>query len=341
SLFLIFVLVCLPTVPSATTAAELSSARVTQIIKDVRLLSQQAAARAASVNDEVNIGTAVRTGTDSRTELTFADLTIARLGANTIFSFNQQARELDLRDGAVLVSVPKNGASVKINTAAVTAAITGGTAFFEYHPKKPAKLLIMEGSGEFCSKLQPGECVTVPAGEMAMMSADGHLTQPTKFNAALVYKTSKLITSFPTLPNADLILAVIDEQQQEFGGTSDSSSSRDTHDPIDVISTSVATTGTSSTGGSGKFGPPSAITQPNPYTITSGTQINTDPTITTNGITNFGKLYRGESVDGPLPTWLGSSPSSFDMVDNIDCQTNCGGFVSPGPESLPAAGFLF
>src|SRR5436305_693086 len=197
---------------SPATGGVLKEARVTQVIKDVKLLPGQAAPRPAAVSDDVRGDTAVRTGTDSRTELTFADLTIARLGANTIFSFNQQARELDLRDGAVLVSVPKNGASVKINTAAVTAAITGGTAFFEYHPKKPAKLLIMEGSGEFCSKRQPGECVTVPAGEMAMMSADGHLTQPTKFNAALVYKTSKLITSFPTLPNADLILAVIEEQ---------------------------------------------------------------------------------------------------------------------------------
>ena len=338
---LIFVFVCLPSLRSVVIAAELSSARVTQVIKDVRLLSQQAAARPASVNDQVNIGTAVRTGTDSRTELTFPDLTIARLGANTIFSFNQQARQLDLRDGAVLVAVPKNGASVKINTAAVTAAISGGTALFEYHPKMPAKLLILEGSGEYCSKLQPGECVTVGAGEMAIMSADGHLTQPTKFNAALVYKTSKLVTSFPTLPNADLILAVIDEQQQEFGGTSSSSASRDPNDPIDVTSTSVATTGTSTSGSSGKFGPPSAITQPNPYVITSGTQINTDPTITTNGITNFGKIYRGASVDGDLPTWLGSSPSAFDMVENIDCQTDCGGFGNPGPGSLPAAGFLF
>jgi hypothetical protein len=339
SSFLIFVLVCLLTIPSATIAAEFSSARVTQVIKDVRLLSQQAAARSAAVNDEVNNGTAVRTGTDSRTELTFPDLTIARLGANTIFSFDQQARQLDLRDGAVLVAVPKNASAVKINTAAVTAAITGGTALFEFHPKIPARLLILEGSGEFCSKLYPSECVTVPAGEMAMMSADGHLTQPTKFNAALVYKTSKLVTSFPTLPNADLIMEVIDQQQQEFGGPSSSSASPDKHDPIDVTSTSVAVTGASTSGGSSKFGPPSAITQPNPYVITSGTQINTDPTITTNGITNFGKIYRGASIDGPLPTWLGTSVSAFDNVDFFD--SNGGGFVNPSANSLPIPGFLF
>src|SRR5207248_3688020 len=92
-------------------------------------------------------------------------------------------------------------------------------------------------------------------------------------------------------------------------------------------------------GGGAKFGPPTAIKAPNPYVITSGTVINTDPMITTNGITDFGKIYRGAAIDGPLPTWLGSSPSSFDNIDFFD--SNGGGFVSPGPESLPIPAFLF
>src|SRR5437764_9834321 len=334
----LLVFVSLSSMASAVGATQLSSARVTQVIKDVKLLPSQAAARAAALNDEVAIGTAVRTGTDSRTELTFGDLTIARLGANTIFSFNQEKREINLNEGAILVSVPRNGASASISTAAVTAAISGGTAFFECHKLMPAKLLVLEGLGEFCSKRYPGECTTVHGGEMAMMDMDGHLTRPTKFNAALVYKTSKLITSFSPLPNADLIEAVIDQQQAESGQTSGSSSSSSTKDPIDVISTSTTANGSSS-GAGAKYGPPSAITSPNPYVILSGTAINTDPTITTNGITNFGKIYRGAAIDGPLATWLGSSPSSFDKVDFFD--SNGGGFVSPGPEALPIPGFLF
>src|SRR5437762_978556 len=98
-------------------AAELRAAHVTQIINDVKLLPGQAAARAAVVNDRVAAGTAVRTGVDSRTELTFADLTITRLGANTVFSFNGEARQIDLGSGAVLVQVPRNGAEAKIHTA--------------------------------------------------------------------------------------------------------------------------------------------------------------------------------------------------------------------------------
>src|SRR2546430_365302 len=195
-------------------AAELRAARVTQIINDVRLLPGQAAARAAVVNDNVGAGMAVRTGADSRTELTFADLTITRLGANTIFSFNEGARQINLGSGAVLVQVPRNGAEAKVATAAVTAAITGGTALFESNKGLPTKLLMLEGIGRFYPNGHPEEAEIVHGGEMAM-AIDGRITRPTKFNAALVYKTSKLITSFPTLPNADLIMAGFEASQTE------------------------------------------------------------------------------------------------------------------------------
>jgi len=318
----------------ATSAADLRAARVTQIINDVKLLPGQAAARAAVVNDNVNVGTAVRTGVDSRTELTFSDLTITRLGANTVFSFNGEARQIDLGSGAVLVQVPRNGAEAKIRTAAVTAAITGGTALFESHKNLPAKLLMLEGIGRFYRNGHPEDAEIVHGGEMAMMTLDGQISRPTKFNAALVYKTSKLITSFPTLPNADLILAVINEQQAEMAGGSSTPPPDDSIDKRDQATTAIQI----SAGSGAKFGPPTAILD-DPYHITSGTVINTDPMITTNGITNFGKIYRGAAVDGPLPVWLGSTVSTFDTIDFFD--SSGGGFVSPDSDTLPIPGFLF
>jgi hypothetical protein len=69
------------------TADQLQQARVSQVIQDVRLLEAQGAPRPAVVNAKVTQGMGVRTGMESRAELTFTDLTITRLGANTIFSF--------------------------------------------------------------------------------------------------------------------------------------------------------------------------------------------------------------------------------------------------------------
>src|SRR4051812_36433130 len=75
-------------------AADQRDARVTQIVHDVRVLPSRAAARPASLNETVRQGTGVRTGSDSRAELTFGDLSLTRLGANTVFSFDQGAREV-------------------------------------------------------------------------------------------------------------------------------------------------------------------------------------------------------------------------------------------------------
>ncbi len=327
------VVLAFPAMAPTASAVQFRAARVTQIIKDVKLLPRQTRPRAASVNDEVSAGTAVRTGVDSRTELTFTDLTITRLGANTIFSFNEGTRRIDLGGGAVLVQVPRGEAEMKISTAAVTAGISGGTALFEWNKGFPAKLLLLEGIGRFYPTGHPDQAVIVHGGEMVMMTINGQITRATKFNAALVYKTAKLITSFPKLPNADLIMAVIDQQQAEM---SEGPSNPPPSNPIDT--TDQAIVANPALAGSTKFGPPSAIKSPNPYLITSGTMINTDPMITTNGVTNLGKIYRGASLDGPLATWLGSTPSAFDSVKFFD-STN-GGF-NPSGNSLPLPGFLF
>src|SRR2546430_15092495 len=94
-------------VASLLFAADQKQARVTEVIHDVRLLAGQTAARPATVNDTVHEGTAVRTGTDSRAELTVLDQTLTRLGANTGFSFGAAARTYDLGSGAILISAPK------------------------------------------------------------------------------------------------------------------------------------------------------------------------------------------------------------------------------------------
>jgi FecR protein len=291
----------------------------------------------------------VRTGVQSRAELTFTDLTLTRLGANTIFSFKQGARELDLTSGAVLLEVPPKAPAVKINTSAVTAAVTGGTALFATGP--PTKFMILEGVGTFYPVGHPEKAATVHGGEMMTMTADGRMTKPQKFDVKLVLKTSRLIKDFPPLENLPLVMAVVDLQlaEQQLAGLNAQTLARDLVDvvgttdqnvnanPVVLVSNSSPTappisptppppTPTPSTptptpvpsGTPGKFGTPGTITSPNPYVITSGTLITTDPSITTNGITDYGKIYRGRSTDGPLSAWAFGSTSAFDTASGFD-----------------------
>jgi hypothetical protein len=106
-------------------ADELKEAKVTQVIQDVRVLPSNASPRAAAVNDDVRHGTAVQTGVQSRSELTFKDQTITRLGEKTIFSVGEGSRAIDLGKGQFLLYAPKNAGGAKVKMGPVTAAISG------------------------------------------------------------------------------------------------------------------------------------------------------------------------------------------------------------------------
>jgi hypothetical protein len=111
--------------PNKVSADELKEAKVTQVIQDVRVLPSNASPRPAAVNDNVRQGTAVQTGVQSRSELTFKDQTMTRLGENTIFSVGEGPRTIDLGSGQFLLYVPKKTSGAKVKVGTVTAAITG------------------------------------------------------------------------------------------------------------------------------------------------------------------------------------------------------------------------
>ena len=111
--------------PNETSADQLKEAKVTQVIQDVRVLPSNASPRPAAVNDNVRQGTAVQTGVQSRSELTFKDRTITRLGEQTIFSVGEGPRSIDLGSGQFLLYAPKKAGGAKVKMGSVTAAITG------------------------------------------------------------------------------------------------------------------------------------------------------------------------------------------------------------------------
>ena len=111
--------------PHEVVALEFSQGRVTQVVQDVKVVPSGAAARPAAVNETVHQGSAVQTGTQSRSELTFQDKTITRLGENTIFTVGQGARTVELGSGQFLLYVPKKAGGAKVKMGSVTAAITG------------------------------------------------------------------------------------------------------------------------------------------------------------------------------------------------------------------------
>jgi hypothetical protein len=189
-----------------------SEARVTQAIRNVQLLAPNAAPRPASINDNVRPGTAVRTGSDSRAELTFTDRTLARLGANSVLSFGEGG--FDLPNGSILLYLPKRSGGARINTAVATAAGSDFTAMAEYRPKSWIKFIILEGHATVSLKHHPGEIRTLRAGQMIMVRLGAtKLPEPQDFDLSKLIKNSLLITGFPPVPNLNLILREAENQQ--------------------------------------------------------------------------------------------------------------------------------
>jgi hypothetical protein len=359
-------------------AAPLKQATVTRIIQDVQLLPSEGTARAAAVNDSVQEKTAVRTGADSRSELTFTDQTLARLGANTIFTFNEGTRNLNLEGGVMLLRVPKNAGGARISTAAVSAAITGTTVIMEYHSgergaasandsrnrrvmfgllnrksKQPAarggymKFITLEGVARIYLNNRVGESILVHAGQMLIVKPDAkNLPDPVDIDLARLMSTSLLIVDFPPLASQQLIAEEVRNQGEEKsqGKLIDTNLviyGRGTlvslvdPPPIDLLTLSIDALLFSP---GVLFGPETGalktIMSPNPYVIVAGTKIKTAPLITTSGVTQQGKTYRGMALDGAPTQYFFGSVSSFD-------QTSAFNEVTASAGNLPLATFRF
>ena len=197
------------------TAAQKKEARVSQVVRDVNLLAPHAAARPAHLNDNITEGSAVRTGVNSRAELTFADLTITRVGASSVFSFEENGRNVNVENGAILLRVPTDSGGARIRSSVLTVGITGTTVMFEHHRHTYTKLIVLEGSSEAWLTKYPGKRVRVRGGQMLVVKAGAtELPEPVDIEVDRLLRTAILITGFPPLPSLNLIRNVANGQKK-------------------------------------------------------------------------------------------------------------------------------
>lgn len=195
-------------------AAERKEARVTQVTQDVQLVGTDAGARVAAVNDSVSEGTKVRTGVDSRVELTFSDKTVTRLGANAVFDFRDGTRNLSLEDGALLLQVPKSAKGARIFAGPIATAVTGTTVALEYHAAY-YKFLVLDGTARLYRPGHLGDSILVKAGQMVFGQPKAPLSDPVDFDIGRFLKTSRFITDFSPLGSDTLMASESQKQQRE------------------------------------------------------------------------------------------------------------------------------
>lgn len=132
---------------SSSLGADLGAATVTQVVREVNLLRENAAAVPASVGSKFGGNTAISTGRRSRAELEFDDSTLMRIGSSSVFSITGK-RSVDLQRGALLLqtadgqeSGSNSSRGVRVRAGGVTAAITGsmGLVSLSQPTEKPYK----------------------------------------------------------------------------------------------------------------------------------------------------------------------------------------------------------
>jgi len=188
------------------THAAPSEARVTQVIRVVNLLPNESSPKPATINEVIHDDTAVRTGDNSKSELTFPDLTITRLGANSIYSFNRAGRSVDLGGGSILLRVPKESGGASVRGSAVSVAVTGTTFILESNRGGRSKVYLLEGSARVSLRKNASEARNVLGGQMLDVPAGAtKLPMPVNFDVNDLMKKHPLIVGFPPLPSADLI----------------------------------------------------------------------------------------------------------------------------------------
>jgi hypothetical protein len=197
--------------PNGLSAADLEEAKITQVVQDVKVVPAGAAARPVTVNETVRHGNAVQTGTQSRSELTFKDQTITRLGEKTIFNVGKEGRTIDMGNGQFLLYVPKNKGGAQIKMGPVTAAITGTTVLGNVYPSGIVEFAVLEGTA--CIHLDSvGQSLQVMAGQMVVYDPiTRRLEDPVEVDLQQEL-SSPLIRDFRPLPSAPLIEGEIQSQ---------------------------------------------------------------------------------------------------------------------------------
>ena len=240
-----------------TSGADLSQALVKEKYNIVTLAPNRTSeARSAAEGTVILDQGVVRTGTDSRAGLEFSDLTVARLGSNSIFSFDAKARAMNFTRGAVLFSKPTNSGAIQIQAGAVSGAITGSTGFISTVP--------MEGIGKAGHTRSKGKGTTtlvgmlegkihggarwtdsgghehttpfkLGPGELLVARSDGP-PRVAQFDIPRFLKSSPLITGFnSSLPNAAALQrAVADYKADERSGFVDKTNVTVSTRPVNV-----------------------------------------------------------------------------------------------------------
>ncbi len=198
-------------------AAPLTRSTFTDVVKDVSVIAPSTRAqKPARVREFFGVPDVLRTGADSRAEMIAEDQTVTRVGANTLFSFEPERREVNLERGSILFHSPAGKGGGTIKTAAATASVLGTTLIVVSTKGGGFKVLLLEGAGRVVTPR--GELRVLTAGQMTFLLPGQKLGPVIRFQLREQVGASKLVSGFKRpLPSMPKIAAAIAQQEAAIG----------------------------------------------------------------------------------------------------------------------------
>ncbi|NDB95468.1 MAG: hypothetical protein EBZ78_04845, partial [Verrucomicrobia bacterium] len=148
-------------------AVELKEAEITALKNIVEHdTGEGKGATPAHASEKIFEKSKLSTAAASMAELTFADTSITRVGANTSFSFQSKERLVKLDKGTVLINTPPGAGGATVDCGGVTASVTGTTFMASVDGNGNKMFVLLEGSGGM-KVTAGGKTTVVKAGQAA------------------------------------------------------------------------------------------------------------------------------------------------------------------------------
>jgi hypothetical protein len=224
---------------AAQAADLLTESTFTEIIKQANVVAAaDKSMTPAKVNEVFKVPDVVRTGPDSRLEMTAPDKTITRVGENSAFTFDSDQRDIQMQKGSVLFHPPAGVGGGTVKYGGTSAAVLGTTMVCSVGPRGVFNVVVLEG--EALVTLANGQTVTLGPGQTVKVSANGDSFGPV-MDVHLGRFTSQLLLvngfSHP-LSSMPLIDAAIKQQNADIaaGKTFHFESTQTAADGLELIS---------------------------------------------------------------------------------------------------------
>lgn len=164
-------------------AVEFKEAEITTLKNQVEHDAGSGAAP-AKVNEKIGENSKVTTAASSMAELMFADTSITRLGANSLFSFQSKERIIKLDKGSILVNTPPGKGGATVDCGGVTGAVSGTTFMATRDVSGNVMFVMLEGSGVLkvtmnlpsgpvSKEIRPGQAASVGAASIKAAAESG------------------------------------------------------------------------------------------------------------------------------------------------------------------------